>query len=417
THPAFARKDDGVQLSVSNAAFRNARAPCFAQLHASREPLHLRVPFLGTAPVAYRHADVVQILRDTAAFAVNPKTAGKSGRLGFMWWMPRAFKRLGDNMLGQDGADHKRLRRLVNHAFNKRGLSDLRTSIRALTEETLAPHIASGAPFDLVSTLARPLPLRVIADLLGLDRARLLEFARIAPRVVTLETSWHFARMVPAVFAMNRLLSEEAEAARRGDRGGLIREIVTSDPDGDALDDDEIVTMLFLLLFAGHETTVHLISTAVRALCLAGDTVAFPDGPASDVTPAQGAAVNELMRYCSPVEITEPRYAIADTEIAGHMLKRGAPVLIFLSAANRDPDVFDAPDALHLDRAPNPHVGFGGGPHVCLGAELARMEAAIALNALFNGTRRIALVDPDATPRWQYSPGFHGHASLMVRFV
>ncbi|MEO0730698.1 MAG: cytochrome P450, partial [Pseudomonadota bacterium] len=384
---------------------------------AAARPLLTKVTFLGTTPAAYTHADVTRVLRDSAQFAVDPATVGRKGRLGVAWWMPQAFRNLGDNMLGRDGESHRRLRRLVDHAFTRREIASMQTRVAEIADELIAPHRASGKPFDLVSHIARPLPLRVIVDLLGLDPKRIPEFSRLAPKVVNLEKPWHFARMIPGVLAMNKLLLSEVRAARRDERPGLISELVRAEADGDTLTEDELVTMLFLLLFAGHETTVHLISTSVRALRRDVPEPAFPTGEIGEVSPEQLNAVTELMRYCAPVEMTEPRYAVSDVEVAGHAMKRGEPIVALLAAANRDPTTYDTPDVLDLARDPNPQTGFGGGPHTCLGAQLARIEAAIVLNAMFNDGPAIELVDPDAFPQWQFSPGFHGHRRLMVRFA
>ncbi|MEM9765825.1 MAG: cytochrome P450, partial [Pseudomonadota bacterium] len=188
----------------------------------------------------------------------------------------------------------------------------------------------------------------------------------------------------------------------------------TDDAAGEAmLTHEELLTMLFLLLFAGHETTVHLISSGAYSLCQHGTNGHF--GPDRD-TAAKLTAVNELMRYCSPVEMTETRYARTPTEIGGHTLNAGDTVISFFSAANHDPTVFDDPSTLRLDRHPNPQLGFGGGAHFCLGAQLARIEAAIAFSELFGGDSKLALVAPDAAPSWAPAPAMHGHQSLMVRF-
>ncbi|MEL6298335.1 MAG: cytochrome P450 [Pseudomonadota bacterium] len=404
---------NGFMVSLGDNDYRANTAAPIAELHARGCPLWLKVPILGAVPAAYRHEDALRVLRDTDTFANDPRSAGKSGRLGISWWIPKTIRVLSDNMLGRDAPDHKRLRRLVNHAFNRRGIVSMGPRIEAIAAELLSKHPA-GTPFDLVTDFARPFPLRVISELLGIDVRRADEYEHLASTVMemtngpfsTLTALWNVSKLA-------KLMREELAACRAHPREGLLSELVKPDDEGEVLDEDEMLAMAFLLLFAGHETTVHLISLSAHHLITQGQTAAFANLDRRRAV----QAVDELLRYLSPVEMTEARYARRDVTIAGHELRRGNVISAYLSGANRDPSMFENPHAADLARSENPHLGFGFGPHVCLGAQLARMEAITAFSALFDGTRQWTIETAGDDLNWNPSPGIRGFASLPVRWT
>lgn len=404
---------NGFLIEPGLASYRSDTGAAIARLHDEGRPVWIKVPFIGTNPAAYRHEDVVRVLREQDTFANDPRTIGRRGRLGIAWWMPKSVRILSDNMLGRDAPEHKRLRRHVNHAFNRRGIGSMAPRITEIANDLIAKRPAD-VPFDLVANFARRFPLQVISELLGIDVGRSDEFERLASRVIEM-TDGGLATLIAlrSVGKLATFLREEIADCRRNPREGLISELVTPDDDADVLDEDELLAMAFLLLFAGHETTVHLISLSAHHLISTADQAAFAG---LERRPAVHA-VDELLRFLSPVEITEARYARRDVTIGGHALKRGDVIIAYLAAANRDPAMFENPNTMDLTRSENPHLSFGFGPHVCLGAQLARMEAMTAFGALFDGTRHWSIEAAPGDLKWNPSPGIRGFAELPVRWT
>jgi cytochrome P450 len=204
---------------------------------------------------------------------------------------------------------------------------------------------------------------------------------------------------------------EQIEECRRNPREGLISELVRAEQDGDKLSEDELLSMVFLLLFAGFETTTHLIADSVIALEQNPAQKAFL---LADPAARMERAVEELGRYMTPVQSTKPRYVARDCTFFGQKLQRGENIVGFLAASNSDPAAFDEPDVLKLDRLPNPHLVFGTGIHFCLGMQLARVEVQSALSRLYARYPYLELAAPDDLP-WIERFGLRGVFALPVR--
>jgi cytochrome P450 PksS len=279
-----------------------------------------------------------------------------------------------------------RLRALVSKAFTPRIIERLRGRIEALCEELLdAMERERGT--DLVAGYALPLPATVIAELLGVPAEDHARFHRWSNRLVSVSSGRDMLRALPAALAFVRYLRNLVERRRADPQDDLITALIRVEEAGDKLSEDELLAMAFLLLVAGHETTVNLIASGTLALLEHPEQTARLRRDPSLVKPA----VEELLRYTSPVEMATERYAREDAEIGGRRIPRGELVLAVLGSANRDERHFEKPDVLDLARDPNRHLAFGrGGVHHCLGAPLARMEGQIALSALlrrFPGAR------------------------------
>jgi cytochrome P450 len=240
---------------------------------------------------------------------------------------------------------------------------------------------------DLVAGYALPLPATVIAELLGVPAEDHARFHRWSNRLVSVSSGRDMLRALPAALSFVRYLRNLVERRRAGPEDDLITALIRAEEAGDKLSEDELLAMAFLLLVAGHETTVNLIASGMLALLEQPEQTARLRRDPSLVKPA----VEELLRYTSPVEMATERYARQDTEIAGRRIAGGGLILAVLGSANRDDRHFEDPDVLDLARDPNRHLAFGrGGVHHCLGAPLARMEGQIALSALlrrFPGAR------------------------------
>lgn len=324
--------------------------------------------------------------------------------------MPRLVRTIANNMLTMDEPDHTRLRSIVDEAFRRRAIVAMEPRIRAITDGLADELFANGSPADLVARYARILPLSVISELLGLPTADRPRFIAWANAMSSLTNIVSFFRLLFALRKMRAYLEEQLQISR--DRGGegLIAELVQVEREGGKITPDEMVSMVFLLLAAGSETTTHLISGSVYELLR---NPGLRDWLAADWSRVR-LAVEEFLRFVSPVQFSKPRYVRRDVEVEGVQLRKGDRVMLMLAAANMDPTVHDRPDHLDLERKPNRHMSFGTGIHFCLGHQLARIEAACALEALFQRWPNLRLSVEPSQIRWRRRPGIRALERLPV---
>ena len=399
-----------MRFDLSGAAFKGNPFATFARMREAGPVLSTRLPFVGKTWVTTTYASTLAMVKDNETFVQEGRHAGKSGFAGMQWWMPRSFQMFANNMLMKDEPDHRRLRKLVDRAFARRDVQAMRGSI-----EAMADHLLNGftgmAEVDLATDYARRLPLDVISELLGLphqDRALFAEWTRA---MLELKNAFSLVRIMGSIGKLTGYVRAQIEECRRNPRPGLISELVRAEEDGERLDESELISMVLLLLVAGFETTTHLISDSILMLERHPDQKRwlFAD-PASRVE----RAVEELARYNSPVQSTKPKFVAKDTVFFGQQLKRGDICMALVAAANADPAEFDRPDQLMLDRFPNQHLVFSSGIHFCLGMQLARVEAQVALDRLYARYPNLEVIAPDR-PQWIERLGIRGLKSLPVR--
>jgi len=309
-----------------------------------------------------------------------------------------------------DEPDHTRLRSIVDEAFRRRAILDMEPRIFALADQLAAELFSDGSPADVVERYARKLPLSVICELLGLpsaDRARFIAWANSVSRV---DGALGFIRLLSSIGPMKRYLEERLQSARDTGGEGLIAELVRVEKEGGRISGQEMVAMVFLLLGAGSETTTHLISGSVYELMRAPD---LRDWLQEDWSRAN-LAVEEFLRFVSPVQFTKPRFVRRDVELDGVCLKEGDKIMVMLAAANMDPEAHEHAEKLDLQRKPNRHLSFGTGIHFCLGHQLARMEGKCALEALFKRWPQLELAVPPDVIRWRQRPGLRAIEKLPV---
>jgi cytochrome P450 len=395
-----------VAPDLASPAFKANPYPFYARLRDEAPVWRTTLRDRRTAWLVTRYEDAAGVLKDKVlakdkANAMDPEQRAKTP------WVPGFLKPIERNMLDLDDPDHMRLRALVSKAFTPRGIERLRVRIEALCEELLdAMERDAGrrGGTDLVAGYALPLPATVIAELLGVPAEDHARFHRWSSRLVSVSSNRDMLRFLPAALSFVRYLRRLIKRRRDDPRDDLVTALIRAEEAGDKLSEDELLALAFLLLVAGHETTVNLIASGTLALLEHSDQMQKLGEDPSLVKPA----VEELLRYTSPVEMATERYAREDLEIGGTTIPRGEMVLAVLGSANRDGRHFEDPDALNLARDPNRHLAFGrGGVHHCLGAPLARMEGQIAFNALLRRfpTLRLA-VEPESL-RW--------HRGLFLR--
>ncbi len=359
--------------------------PRYALLRA-KDPVHWS-PLMDSW-VLSRYEDVDTVLRDHKRFssdARNRRSARRRQRQSVV-----ASPSEPPSMLFSDPPDHTRLRALVNKAFIPQAIEALKSRIRAIAEELL-DQVQDPAGFDVIETIAYPLPVIVMAELLGVptrdrvqfkvwsdQRARLLEPTITASEI---QVAIQAGREFDAYFM------DVINARRKEPRDDLISTLVAVEEAGDKLTQGELLVMLRLLLIAGNETTTNLIGNGLLALLRHPDQLqALRDDPGR-----MPAAVEELVRYDGPVQV-DGRTAMEDMEIKGRHIQKGQSIVVLIGSANHDPDVFRNPERLDITRKEASHIAFGRGIHHCLGAPLARLEGRIAFEAILERFADIRLL-------------------------
>jgi cytochrome P450 len=402
-----------VAPDLASSRFKADPYPFYARLRAEAPVWGTTLPDGRIAWLVTRYEDVARVLKDDT-FAKDKLNAMDSEQRAKTPWVPSFLKPLERNMLDLDDPDHARLRALVSKAFTPRLIERLRGRIEVLCEELLDAmerkrRRKGGA--ELVADYALPLPATVIAELLGVPAEDHAKFHRWSNRVVSVSSKRDMLRAVPAALSFVRYLRNLVERRRADPRDDLITALIQAEEAGDKLSKDELLAMAFLLLVAGHETTVNLISSGTLALLEHPEQMKRLRHEPLLVKPA----VEELLRYTSPVEMATERYAREDVEIKGTTIPRGELVLAVLGSANRDERHFEDPDVLDLARDPNRHLAFGrGGVHHCLGAPLARMEGQIAISAFLRRFPEARLIAAPQSLRWRRGVFLRGLQKLPL---
>jgi cytochrome P450 len=358
-----------------------------------------------------RHDDAVAVLLDDERFVRDPALALTPDELSALnSGMPEGMAFIENHMLNKDGEDHRRLRRLVTKAFTPRMVEQLRPRIEEIADE-LIDTVESRGEMDLVDDFAFPLPITVIAELLGIpvadrDRFRRWTNAIITP-ALTPEEMAQFGAVVDEFVTYLRELFERRRSTPGDD---LISALLQVEEGGDTLSEEELFSMVVLLIIAGHETTVSLIGNAVLALLQHPEQ---RDVLESDPI-RMSHAIEELLRFDGPVERTLNRWAAVDVELGGQTIRRGEGVIVILGSADRDASRFPDPDTLDFAREDVKHLAFGRGSHYCLGAPLARLEAEIALTTLLRRLPGLRLGMSVEELCWRPTPLFRSLASLQV---
>ncbi|MCI0361324.1 MAG: cytochrome P450 [Planctomycetaceae bacterium] len=403
-------------IDLTSQAFKECPFPTLARMREAGPVIRVRFPLFGKVWMATTYEAVNDLLRDHHQFVQNPVTAGNPWMRALLRWLPRNLKPLATNMLLRDPPDHRRLRSLVDQAFQRHSVEALRPRLAVLADEALdrleSEAARSGGTVDLLTHFARPFPLAVICEMLGLPLEDRPKFTHWASRFSTASSFVGiFWGLFTGVRQMMRYVREEFRRQSRQPREGLFAALIQAEEAGDRLSEDELVAMVFLLLAAGHETTLHQITLSVLAL------LDHPEQLAElkrDWSLADSAA-QELLRYISFAMVTKPRYAVSDTLFHGQSIRRGQMLFACLASANSDPSVFPDSERLDIHRHAQKHVAFGAGIHVCLGAKLARTEMEIALEHLFTRFPNLRLAVPRADLRYSARPGTRALLALPVR--
>ena len=401
-------------FDLSSQEFKQNPFPTLARMREEGPLIRTKFPLVGKVWMATTYDAVNDLLRDHQQFMQNPVAAGNRRAGMIIRWLPRNLQPITTNMLIRDEPDHRRLRSLVDRAFQVRSVEALRPRLEVLADEALdrLAEEAASSPggVDLLKHFARPFPLSVICELLGLppeDRPKFVKWASAFSR------SRNFLGITYGLWGLSKLmryLREEITRQAARPRDGLLAALIQAEEAGQRLTEDELLAMAFLLLAAGHETTLHQIACSVLTLL---DHPEQLHELTADWSRTE-SAVNELFRYVSFAQVAKPRYARQDMELYGQPIVRGQIVMACLAAANADPSRFENPERLDLRRDAHKHLALGAGIHFCLGAKLAQTETAIALERLFTRFPNLGLAVPRSQIRYSSRPGTRGLIALPV---
>lgn len=400
------------RLPLASGEFKANPFPCYARLRAESPALRVSLLSHETAWLVTRYDDVAQVLKDER-FAKDPVNALTPAQAAGRPWFRKlkVFQTLQRNLLNLDPPNHTRLRALVNKAFTPRLVEQMHDRIQALTDELL-DGVQGRGRVDLIRDFALPLPATIIAEILGVPVEDRHKFHRWSNALMTIATNWQMLKAIFNVTAFMRYMRKVIHRRRADPRDDLVSALVRAEEAGDKLSENELVAMCILLLVAGHETTVNLIGNGMLALLEHPDQMQQLRSNPSLIKPA----VEELLRYASPIDLATERYAREDVALAGVTIPRGEMVFAGIASANRDEQHFTAADTLDITRTPNKHLTFGLGNHFCLGAALARMEGQIAINMLLARGSNLRLAVPADSLHWRPGLILRGLQSLPVTF-
>lgn len=387
--------------------------PMFAELRKTAPVMRIKTPLIGPAWLVTRYDDVRLVLSDPR-LANDRRTLDDSRRRAIEVLIPSVFRLLQDSMVMSDAPNHRRLRTIVHQGFTPRMVETMEVRIGEIVDDLLA-RAALKPNIDLMADLALPLPITVISDMMGVAERDRIQFRRWSSKFLeaTSGGALGMVRQLPNGYRMKAFFARLIAERRAAPQDDLVTALVQAEADGDRLSQNELLSMIFLLLLAGHETTVNLIGNGVVALLDHPEQLALLRSNPDLID----SAIEELLRYTNPVQHPTLRYAREDLEIGGQLIRRGETVLPLLASANRDETVFTNPDVLDITRKPNKHLAFGLGVHYCLGAPLARLEARIALTALVQRYPNLRLTTAPAQLQWRGAPALRGLRTLPVQLA
>ena len=356
------------------------------------------------------YEEAKQVLADHKTFVKRYENALTPAEKEQLEPTPDMFKMVRDHLLAQDPPDHTRLRTLVSKAFTMKRVNALRPRIQAIADDLL-DKVQDQGHMDLIDDYAFPLPVTVIAELLGVpvsdqDKFREWSNALTGTPQNAAENEAYGQHMLAFVAYIGQLFEER----RQNPQDDMITALLQAEEAGDRLNQEELFSMVLILLVAGHETTVNLIGNGMLALINHPDQMQL----LQEQPELMETAVSEMLRYDGPVERATTRWAAKDTIFNGQQIKRKDPIIVVLAGANHDPAEFDNPTLFDITRDSQQSLAFGYGIHYCVGAPLAKIEGEIAIRTLLNRMPNMRLADPQNELEWRMSTIIRGLKHMPV---
>ncbi len=333
-----------------------------------------------------------------------------TGGSRFPFPLPKGIAALAESMITEDDPEHRRQRNLVQKAFSPKSLQSMSERVTELSHGLL-DDLTRQREIDLQSQYALQIPTAVIAQMMGVSMDDMPRFQKCLRVLSKGMSGWNVVRtLLWDIKQALKLVNELIDKKRNAPGDDILTQLIEAEEEGDKLSRNEIVSLVFLLIIAGYETTVHLITNGVHTLLTHPEQLArLRERPE-----LMSSAVEEILRYAGPVQGTKMNFAREDIELGGVVIPKGAPTMPLLGSANRDENVFDNPHVFDIQRDPNKHLSFSMGNHFCLGAFLARMEVKLALAALLERSPNLALVADPSEIEWAAQPGWHKLPELRV---
>ena len=401
------------QVDLFDPTFTANPYPTYAQLRSAAPVHRVTLPDGRGVWLVTRYDDVASVLKDER-FVKDWRNAPPSEQPAQVSPIPGEMTKLQvGNFLFMDPPDHGRLRALVSKAFTPRLIEEMRERVQAVAD-ALLDVVQDKGEMDLIEDYAYPLPITVIAELLGVPAEDRYKFREWSITAVSGNRTREYAEkvLIPHMRAFSDYLQAMFAKKRKNHEDDLISALVRAEEAGDRLSEDELLGTLFLLLVAGYETTVNLIGNGTLALLQHPDQLQkLRDDPS-----LIKAAIEELLRYDGPFEISTERFAREDVAIGETVIPKGEMVMAVIAAADHEPERFPDPDALDITRTDNKHLAFGKGIHHCLGAPLARMEGQIAIGTLLRRMPNLRLKGTPKSLTWRPGLIFRGLQGLPVEF-
>lgn len=400
------------QVDLFSPTFKANPYPTYARLRSTAPVHRVSLPDGRNIWLVTRYDDVVAILKDER-FVKDWRKVMTPEQLAQVPPIPEVMKPLSRNMLDTDPPDHERLRALVSKAFTPRLIERMRPRIQVIAD-ALLDAVEDHGKMDLIDDYAFPLPITVIAELLGVPAEDRYKFREWSDAAVSGNMTQEYMQsiLIPHMQAFTDYLRAMFEEKQKDPKDDLISALVQTEEAGDKLSEDELFGMVFLLLIAGHETTVNLIGNGVLALLQNPDQLQKLKEDSSLLK----SAIEELLRYDGPVETSTERFAREDVAIGETTIPKGEMVMVVIAAADHDPERFSEPDTLDISRPDNKHLAFGKGIHFCLGAPLARMEGQIAISTLLLRMPNLRLKGSPESLTWRPGLVLRGLKGLPVEF-
>jgi cytochrome P450 len=401
------------QVDLFDPSFTANPYPTYAQLRSTAPVHRVTLPDSRVVWLVTRYSDVASVLKDER-FVKDWRNAPPPEQLPQMSPLPREMTKLQiGNFLFMDPPDHERLRTLVSKAFTPRLIEQMRGRVQGVAD-ALLDAVQDKGEMDLIGDYAYLLPITVIAELLGVPAEDRYKFREWSVTAVSGNRTQEYVQnvLIPHMRAFTDYLRAMFEAKRKNPEDDLISALVQAEKTGDKLSEDELLGTLFLLLVAGYETTVNLIGNGTLALLQHRDQLQkLRDDPS-----LIHAAIEELLRYDGPFEISTERFAREDVAIGETVIPKGEVVMAVIAAADHDPKRFPEPNKLDITRTDDKHLAFGKGIHYCLGAPLARMEGQIAIGTLLRRMPNLQLKGTPKSLTWRPGVIFRGLQELPVEF-
>lgn len=398
-----------IQIDLNTPEFRADPYKVYAQLRKNSPIVRLKSRRENTWLVT-RYDDVMTILKDPR-FCNNFSNVFPENPPRIPWWMPKLMRGFRRTMLSLDDPDHRRVRDLVHRAFTPRMIEQLRGQVEEVKTKLLN-DMAQQKTVDLIAAYALPIPLTVISNMLGVpdkDRLKFHKWSSAFLETIAGDARGSLVRL-PLILQMVQFFRKLIKLRQQTPGDDLLSALIQVENLDERLSEDELIALVFLLLLAGHETTVNLIGTGTLSL------LEFPDQLRllRDKPELIDSAIEELLRYGNPIDRSAPRFAKEDVEMGGQLIPRGSVLWLALASANRDESAFENADQLDITRQPNKHVAFGNGVHYCLGAPLARLEGKIALQGIVACFPDMRLAVPAHTLQWRTAINVRGLKALPI---